>query len=162
MHQTHYWPCLGGCGKEMDSSIFRSSLWGGAHMKCPDANQWRRIIDSKLPRCKSSETEQACETLRKLGLAINGSHILIEPNGNVIDGMSVIGVSIIEDTLEELMKHQKVDGAKFHGYNEEVMCPDCIARLRKEAYDGTEKIPIIQCPICEAVLIPIHKEEKAT
>lgn len=158
MHVTHHWPCLGGCGKKMDSSIF-DHFFGKGHFKCPDSDKWRRVIDNKLPHCKSSETEQVCATLRKIGFAIQGSNILIDLNGKVVDGMSVIGVSIIRDTLEDLMKHEKVDGAKFHGYNEEVMCPDCIARLRKETYDGTEKVPVIQCPICEAALVPLHENE---
>jgi len=158
MHVTHYWPCLGGCGKRMDESIF-DHFFSKGHFKCPESNNWRRVIDSKLPRCKSSKTDQAYNALGSLGLAVNGSHALFDENGERVEDMSVIRVSIIEDTLEDLMKHQKVDGAKYHGYNEEVMCPDCIARLRKEAYDGTEKVPEIKCPICEAVLVPLHKDK---
>jgi hypothetical protein len=160
MHVTHHWPCLCGCGRKIDSSAFDRFLSKNeGFLKCPDHNKWRRVIDSKLPRCKSSETEKAYQTLRGMGLAVNGSHSLFDENDRPVDGMSVICVSIIEDTLEELMKHQKVDGAKYHGYNAQLMHPDCVARLRKEAYDGTEAVPELKCPICEATLIPLHKEE---
>ncbi len=157
MHVTHYWPCIGGCGKRMDSDIF-DHFFGKGHFKCPDSGKWRRVIDSKLPHCKSDDVEKAREALKTLGLSSNGHHALFDENDKMVDGMVVIRVNAIGDALEELMKHEAVDGARYHGYNEEIMCPDCIARLRKEAYDGTEKVPEIRCPICEAVLIPMHKE----
>jgi hypothetical protein len=142
----------------MDSDIF-DHFFGKGHFKCPDSDKWRRVIESKLPHCKSDEKEKAYEALKTLGLASSGSHSLFTKDGKSVEGMSVIRVGIIEDTLEDLMKHQHVDGAKFHGYNQEIMCPDCIAEKRKDAYDGTDKVPEILCPICSAVLIPLHKSE---
>lgn len=156
MHVTHYWPCLG-CGKHLDSSIFVSSFLGKGYFKCPDSNNWRRVIDSKLPHSKSEEVERAHEALKVLGLSSSGHHALFE-NDKIVDGMVVVRVSVIEDAYEELMRHQHVDGAKYHSYNEEIMCPDCIAKLRKEAYDGTEKIPEIKCPVCDTVLLPLYKD----
>lgn len=152
MHVTHYWPCIGGCGKKMDSDIF-DRFWGKGHLKCPDSDKWRRVIESNLPHCKTTEEADVMRSkLLEMGFSSSGYHY-------VSGDQYVVSVRIIEDTLEALMKHEAIDGAKFHGYNEEVMCPDCIARIRKEAYDGTEKVPEIKCPVCDAVLLPIHKDE---
>lgn len=154
MHQTHYWPCLR-CGTHLDPSF--GTGFGKGALKCPDANKYLRVIDSKLPKVATSEeAEKVSKQLRAMGLATSGHH----SSYNKETGKEyTVCVSVIEDTLEALMKHEKVDGAKYHGYNAEIMCPKCVALTRKELYDGTEKVPEIRCPICEAVMELADKKE---
>lgn len=151
MHQTHYESCLR-CKKRYEVWELRRMI--SSVMKCPDANKWRKVIDDVLPHVKDSDdAKKANNVLNAMGIVSTSWHRYYHELGN--DDI-VISVRIVEDALEELMRHVPFNGALHH--NEEYVCGPCVAEMRKELYDGGTQVPGIKCPRCSAVLVPASQE----
>ena len=125
--------------------------FGNKALKCPNANNWRRVIDSKMPQINGYEkAREVVGTLNSLGVPSSGCHqsfLKDKPN------TYVVRISSIENAFRRLMKHQPVDCAMFH--ESKFMCKECVIKLRIASYDGGDTVPEIKCPVCKTVLIPI-------
>lgn len=150
MHQIHYSHCIC-CSKSFQSWELRHK----ATMRCPMSNDWRRVIDSKMPFTNTpEEASEVSDALNNLGVMSDGSHSYYHDDKVNTEDRYVVHVSLIQDILEELMKHTAYEGAKYHP--DEIVCEECAKEMRKKLYNGEVETPDIRCPICETVLVPFE------
>lgn len=149
MHMIYYKHCIC-CDKRFEMLELRQK----ATMKCPNSNQWRNVIDSKMPTAKTpEEASKISDALNNFGFKSNGSHLNRRETTKEIE--YVIRITLVEDILEELMKHVPYEGALYH--SDEIVCEECVIKMRKKLYNGEAETPEIRCPICDTVLVLLEE-----
>lgn len=151
MTVTHSEKCIC-CGESFGliGQMRRTSI-----MRCPRADDWRKVIDSKMPSAKdANKAKEVMVTLKKMGISSSEYHLRCHEAGDSLEKKFVIIIDELKEALESLMKYEPVDGAVFH--NREFACETCVREMRKTMYDGGIQVPQAKCPTCGAILVPIE------
>lgn len=143
MSVTDYRYCL--CCDDMFDAAFWSPAEGT--MICPHAFDYRDVIAKHQPQYPSFErASEVAKILREGGLGVCSTY-------QVGRNMHIPEVDSWTDLLKRLMCYEPVDGAMFH--KDSIVCHKCVVKMRKEAYEGGDVLPIAICPICKAELAPL-------